>query len=94
MINPRDARLLVQLCALSRTVQKRLTRWGNFESQVLYPPPIPRDYRTESYSNYIYTVSRLVSHKRIDLLIVVLSLTQDTSIKAVIAGTGPELERL
>lgn len=83
-----------KIFALSQTVQKRLIRWGNFESQVLYPPPIPRDYRTEGYDNYIYTVSRLVSHKRIDLLIVALSLTQDTSIKAVIAGTGPELERL
>lgn len=85
---------LNKIFALSKTVQQRLTRWGNIESEVLYPPPIPRNYRTECYRPFIYTVSRLVHHKRIELLIASLALTEDKSIKAVIAGTGSELNNL
>ncbi|MFQ5672432.1 MAG: glycosyltransferase family 4 protein [Nitrospinales bacterium] len=85
---------LHKVFALSQTVQKRLSRWGNIASEPLYPPPIPRDYRTEGYEPFIYTVSRLVSHKRINLLLEALALTRDDSIQAVVAGTGPEMDPL
>jgi len=85
---------LHKVFALSQTVQTRLSRWGKITSEVLYPPPIPQDYRTEGYEPFIYTVSRLVSHKRINLLLEALALTRNDSIQAVIAGTGPEMESL
>jgi glycosyltransferase involved in cell wall biosynthesis len=83
--------------AQSKTIQERLRKWGNIPSEVLYPPPPHRLYRTDGYDRYIFTVSRLQSLKRIDLLIRAFNHVQNPGLKALIIGEGPEkknLERL
>lgn len=75
--------------AQSRTVQKRLQRWGRIPAEVLYPPPPPRPYRCEEYGDYIFTVSRLSRLKRLDLLIEALAHPEAAEVRCVIAGDGP-----
>jgi glycosyltransferase involved in cell wall biosynthesis len=80
--------------AQSRTIQARLKRWGNIPAEVLYPPPPQRNYRTDSYDPFIFTVSRLHQLKRVDLLVEAFRLVTDKRLKAVIIGDGPERESL
>ena len=93
-----DTRLLrhnvTKLFAQSKTIQERLKLWGNIQSELLYPPPPQRDYRTESYQNFILSVSRLQSLKRVGLLLDALALMKDRNLKAVIIGEGPEEKNL
>jgi len=85
---------VTKLYALSETIQNRLQRWGKIKSVVLYPPPPQRNYRTDSYENIIFTVSRLHSLKRIDLLIESFRHVKSKDMKAVIMGTGQEGQKL
>jgi glycosyltransferase involved in cell wall biosynthesis len=94
LIHTLDTRLLkhnvTRLYAQSQTIQKRLERWGGIKSEVLYPPPPQRDYRTESYDNFIFSVSRLQRLKRLDLLVESFKHVKNKSLKAIIIGDGPE----
>jgi glycosyltransferase involved in cell wall biosynthesis len=79
---------------ISGTVQARLRRFGNIQSDVLYPPPPLRNYRHDGYGDYIFGVSRLSPLKRFDLVLRALAEPVAATIQCVIAGEGAELERL
>lgn len=79
---------------ISATVQARLRRFGGIQSDVLYPPPPRRDYRHDTYGDYLFGVSRLSPLKRFDLVLRALAEPMAASIKCVIAGEGAELDRL
>lgn len=79
---------------ISGTVQARLRRFGGIESDVLYPPPPQRDYRHDTYGDYLFAVSRLSPLKRFDLLLRALAEPIAAGIKCVIAGEGAQLDRL
>lgn len=81
---------VTRLFAQSKTIQKRLKKWGNIQSEVLYPPPPQRSYYTDSYQNFIFSVSRLHKLKRLDLLIDAFKYVKSKELKAVIIGEGPE----
>ena len=76
----------------SRTVQQSLLRWGNIQSQVLYPPPPQRPYRTDGYGDFVLSPSRLSPLKRIPMLIDALARTSMG--RAVVIGDGPEKEKI
>lgn len=78
----------------SETIRERLIKWGGIDSEVLYPPPPERDYKTEGYENFIFTVSRLYPLKRIDLLVKSFSFVRNRDVKAFIAGEGVDEDRL
>ena len=83
------------LYVISGTIKKRLETWGGIPSRVLLPPPpLGRDYHTDSYDNFIFTVSRLHKLKRINLLLDAFMLVRDTDVKCLIAGEGDEYDRL
>jgi glycosyltransferase involved in cell wall biosynthesis len=79
-----------RILAQSRTIQARLQRMGGIASEVLYPPPPERAYRTDDYGDYIFAVSRLDRLKRLDLLVEAAALTQNQGLRFKIAGEGPE----
>ena len=79
---------------ISGTVQARLRLFGGIQSDVLYPPPPKRDYRHDTYGDYLFGVSRLSPLKRFDLVLRALAEPIAASIKCVIAGEGAELDRL
>jgi glycosyltransferase involved in cell wall biosynthesis len=93
-----DRRLLTRrarrLFVISGTVQARLRRWGGYDSEVLYPPPPRREYRTAAYGDYIFGVSRLTPLKRFDLVVRALAEPVAAGVRCVIAGEGSELEAL
>jgi glycosyltransferase involved in cell wall biosynthesis len=78
----------------SRTIQERLAMWPELRSTILYPPAPQRDYRCEGYGDYIFMVSRLTPLKRAHLLVEALAQDEAAGIRAVVAGTGEESERL
>lgn len=78
-----------KLYAQSKTVAERLRESG-IDSEVLYPPPPERAYRTEGYENFVFAVSRLHPLKRLDLLVKAMSKVKSKELRAVIAGTGEE----
>jgi glycosyltransferase involved in cell wall biosynthesis len=79
---------------ISATIQARLQRWGGIPSEVLYPPPPARDYRSDAYDDYVFAVSRLTPHKRFDLLLRALAEPRAAGIRCVIAGEGGQLKDL
>jgi glycosyltransferase involved in cell wall biosynthesis len=87
-------RNVTRLVAQSRTIQARLQRFGGIASEVLYPPPPERPYRTDGYGDYVFAVSRLHPLKRLDLLVEAAALVKDRSLAFRIAGEGEEGPRL
>ncbi|SFM05911.1 glycosyltransferase family 4 protein [Nitrosomonas communis] len=79
--------------AISKTVANRLDYFPtNANVSVLYPPPRLSEFYCGS-DDYLFTVSRLDSPKRIDLLIEAMRHVK-ADIPLLIGGVGPELERL
>lgn len=81
---------VTKLFAQSKTIQARLMKWGKIKSEVLYPPPPQRNYRTDDYQNFIFSPSRLQKLKRLDLLVEAFRHVKNPEMKAMIAGEGPE----
>ncbi len=79
---------------ISGEVRARLERWGRIPAEVLYPPPPQRAYRTEEYGDFFFAVSRLSPLKRLDLFVESVALMKRRDFRAVIAGEGPEKDRL
>ena len=79
--------------ANSRHVQQRIWRTYRRRSRVLYPPVRTSAFEMRSVKEDFYvTVSRLVSYKRVDLIVDAFrSMPQR---KLVVIGSGPELETI
>jgi glycosyltransferase involved in cell wall biosynthesis len=76
----------------SSIVAGRLRDSTGLEADVLAPPPAPLDFHCTAYEDFILSVNRLDRAKRIDLLIEAAAATSD--VRVVIAGDGPDRERL
>jgi len=87
-------RNVTRLVAQSRTIQARLRRFGGIRSELLYPPPPERPYRTDGYGDYVFAVSRLHPLKRLDLLVEAAARAKDRSLSFKIAGEGEDETRL
>ncbi|MGL5434325.1 MAG: glycosyltransferase family 4 protein [Lachnospiraceae bacterium] len=78
----------------SQNTADRLMKYNHLEGCALYHPPKHYGkYYHENYGDYILSVGRLESIKRVDLLIEALKYT-NKDVRAVIAGRGPYLETL
>ena len=93
-IDNKTIRECKRVYTISKNVSERLKKYNDINSNSLYPPPsfIGR-YRCDSYEDYILSVGRLYSIKRVDLIIKALKFTSP-QIKLKITGTGPEMETL
>lgn len=79
--------------ANSRHVQQRIWRTYRRRSKVLYPPVRTSSFRMQPLKEDFYvTVSRLVSYKRIDLIVKAFRTMPQR--KLVVIGSGPELESI
>jgi glycosyltransferase involved in cell wall biosynthesis len=81
-----------RLFATSRNVADRLQRSTGLDAEVLPHPPQELDYRCDGYGEFVLSVKRLDRAKRIDLLLEAAAL--DTSLEVVVAGDGPDRQRL
>ena len=83
-----------RMFAQSKTIQKRLAKWGGVSSKVLYPPPPQRQYRSDGYEDYLFVVSRLTPLKRIGLILESLNQPETAGVRCLIAGDGEERDVL
>jgi glycosyltransferase involved in cell wall biosynthesis len=77
---------------ISQNVADRLERNLGIPAESLPPPPQSLDFRCERYDDFVLSVNRLDRAKRIDLLIEAAA--AEPSLQLVIAGEGPDRERL
>jgi glycosyltransferase involved in cell wall biosynthesis len=78
--------------AISHVIQERIRLAYQREARIIYPPvEIERFHPNSQRRNYYIAVSRLVAHKRLDLVVEAFS---RLSQPLVIVGDGPELTRL
>lgn len=86
-----------RIYTIADNTTNRLKKYNNLESKTLYhPPKHAGKYKFGEYQNYILSVGRLESIKRVDLLLKSLKYC-DNDIKVKIAGVGPfkgELEKI
>ena len=87
-------RRLTRLYSISDTVRRRLNEHLGLSSDVLHPPPPQRPYRCEEYGDFFFAVSRLMPHKRLDLLVRAMAEHPVQHVRCVIAGEGPEARAL
>ncbi len=78
--------------ATSRNVADRLRSFNGIEADLLPHPPQSLPYRSAEPEGFVLSVNRLDRAKRIDLLI--RAARSDRSLRIVIAGDGPDRERL
>jgi glycosyltransferase involved in cell wall biosynthesis len=78
--------------ATSRNVADRISRSTGIEAAVLPHPPAPLPFHAAASEGFILSVNRLDRAKRIDLLIEALAAAPE--LRCVIAGDGPDRERL
>jgi glycosyltransferase involved in cell wall biosynthesis len=81
-----------QFVAISQSVSRRIANAYQREATVLYPPvEVDRFKPARKRENYYITVTRLVPHKRVDLIVQAFSRIK---LPLLIVGEGPELSRL
>src|SRR5207244_3123591 len=79
---------VTRVVAQSQTIATRAAEDFGIHADVLHPPPPQRNYRSEGYGDYIFSISRLHPLKRIDLLVRALAEPPAQRVRAVIAGEG------
>jgi len=76
----------------SNNVRKRILKYYNRDSEVIYPPVDVENFKLErKKQDYYLAVSQLVSYKRIDLAIEAFNRLKK---ELIIIGEGPEFRRL
>ncbi len=81
-----------EIFATSRNVADRLERSTGLVAQLMPHPPQELSYRCDGYEDFVLSVGRLDRAKRVDLLLEALA--ADPTLRCVIAGDGPDRERL
>lgn len=88
----RAASRLHAIATNSQTVHKRIQGAYEREAQVIHPPvEVERFSPSDRREDYFVTVTRLVPHKRVDLLVRAFN---QLNLPLVVIGDGPELPRL
>ena len=81
-----------EFAAISQAVSKRIVDSYQRKSRVIYPPVEVERFKPNSTREKFYiTVTRLVPHKRVDLIIEAFA---KLNLPLVIVGDGPDLPRL
>ena len=76
----------------SHTVRERIREAYQLEARVIHPPvEVNRFHPSPQRENYFITVTRLVSHKRVELLVKAFN---ELNLPLLVIGDGPELPRL
>lgn len=97
MLHTMDGRTLAEareLFSISRNTAERLQRFNGLRATPLYPPPrLGARHHEGPFGDYVLAVGRLDRLKRFDLLVRALPHTRSPA-RCVLAGTGPERDRL
>ena len=81
-----------QFVAISQAVSKRIENAYQREAAIIYPPVDVESFRpAEVREDFYITVTRLVPHKRIDIIVQAFS---QLNLPILVIGDGPEMPRL
>ncbi|UZO81880.1 glycosyltransferase [Aquimarina sp. ERC-38] len=79
--------------ANSKYIAGRIKKVYNREATVIYPPVDVKEFEfSDQKQEYYFTASRMVSYKRIDLI--VKSFSKLKTKKLIVAGDGPDFEKI
>ena len=92
-----DTEMLLEcerLYSIARTTAARLEKFNGLQAPALYHPPrlAPR-LKAGEYGNYVLSVGRIESVKRVDLIVRAMART-DASLRLVVAGEGTQRENV
>lgn len=76
----------------SDNVKKRVKKYYNLNSSIIYPPISTNLFRFKKFGNFYLSVSRLFPEKRIDLIVNAFKKMPDK--RLIIVGDGPEKKNL
>jgi glycosyltransferase involved in cell wall biosynthesis len=82
-----------KIFTISQNVANRLRKYNGLQGIPLYPPTEHNNFHCQEYNDFIFTVSRLDNAKRLDFLLEAMKRAK-SNVTAVVAGSGPEAERL
>jgi len=83
-----------RIFANSQTVSRRLMKFNDLPSEVLYhPPPSASEMRSGPFGDYVFLPTRLEANKRPWLLAEALAQTKKP-VRAILVGRGPQKERV
>lgn len=77
-----------RIYTISKNVAGRLARYNGLTGHSLYPPTHHDRYHNAGYGDYIFSISRLDSAKRVHLLLEAIKRSRSGA-RAIIAGSGP-----
>ncbi len=80
-----------EIIVISKEVEGRIKRYYSRDSRVVFPPVDIKASSEKKKGNFFLVVSRLVSYKKVDLVIEAFN---ELGLPLVIVGTGKEEERL
>jgi glycosyltransferase involved in cell wall biosynthesis len=78
---------------ISKNVAKRLLRYNGLSATPLYPALKHTLYHNSGYGDYIFSLSRLDSAKRLDILLETIKRSR-SGVRAIIGGAGPDAQKL
>ena len=79
-------------CTISQYVRRRIVSCYGREAEVIHPPiDVGQFYKSKNQEDYFIVVSRLVAHKRIDIVVKAFNLL---GLPLKIVGFGPQLNEL
>lgn len=66
-LNKRDLKHVKKIICISENVKKRVKKYLDKNSEIIYPPTETKKYRCKKNKNFWLSVNRLIGHKRIDM---------------------------
>jgi glycosyltransferase involved in cell wall biosynthesis len=76
----------------SKTIQRRVKKYLNLESKVVYPPCDVGKFKWINQGDYYFSWARLYDVKRVDKIVEVFVKMPDK--KLIVASSGPELKKI
>lgn len=67
MINKNDSKKVEKIVSISKTVQQRVKKYLDRDSEIIYPPTDTKKFCYKKNGDFWLSVNRLIAHKRIDL---------------------------
>ena len=87
-------RHVTRMHAISNVVRDRVARWNRIGAETVHPPPPQREYRCDTYGDYLFFASRMTPLKRAELVLNALFEPEAAGVRCVFAGDGEDLARL
>jgi glycosyltransferase involved in cell wall biosynthesis len=83
-----------RICTIARNISTRLQKFNAVDSIPLYPPPrLAGSLKAGPYGDYVLSVGRIESVKRVDLIVRAMPQV-DPSIRLVVSGVGTQRENV